>query len=174
MSLRMTSFGLGLVAWLAAGCSSSADSATQHHAEGLAVELGEVDASLHAASAEVGAGRYEEGRLTVAEAIRRLFAWPKPQRGTDWVCLLNAAADTARDAHHLAAERSAREHAYAWFQEHLPDNHPDLLAARQALARTLEALGDTEGANALRQAVRGSSRRDATPSGPVPALQSPR
>jgi len=165
MSLRTLVVGLGLVAGLAAGCASSADAGSDAPLtdEQLAIELGEVDALIIEARAEVTTGGYTEARRTITQAIDRLTARPKTQRGVHWKKLLLAAADTARDAEEPTAERRAREHLYAWFLEHLPANHPDVLAARLELAKTLERLGDTEGARVLRESVERAKQPAAVP-----------
>ncbi|MFN0006545.1 MAG: tetratricopeptide repeat protein [Planctomycetota bacterium] len=98
-------------------------------------------------------------RAKASEAIELLLARPQRDRGTGWIELLGNAGRTASEARDTNAARVAFEEVLEVYSLSLPDDHPDIQAARHDLSLTLCALREFAGARALMQKILESRSR---------------
>ncbi len=92
-------------------------------------------------------------REKVGEAIAALLARKGGESDEDWIEVMDAAGHTAWDAQDPHAARVAWGKVLEIRTRTLPEDSPDLQAARLNVARAIKMLGDPQGARALEEQV---------------------
>ena len=102
-----------------------------------AVDLSRERELLDEAKASLTSFDYATARAKATEAVCALLGRPEADRDATWLVLLDRAGHVAADTQDARTARAAWEQVLEVRSRTLPDDHPDLQAARQNLAVTI-------------------------------------
>jgi CHAT domain-containing protein/tetratricopeptide (TPR) repeat protein len=117
------------------------------------IVLDEARSLMSDARAALDGSDYESARRCAADLISALLSIPDSKRNGESLDLLLQAGRLALEVQDARSANAAFQRVVEARSMTLPEGHPDLLRARQFLARSLKQLGDMRGARELEESV---------------------